>query len=1269
MENVKTNWLKAGLLSVLGLTLFLTMSAVTFAAFTDDLMVDDGEMLTVVGGSNVIAVDDAANDCDTPISVTLTAGTYTPTDLAAHMTTQISASLTNNATAIYNYETRKFTIGGDTDGDSICWADALTTAETLLGYPAANDLDIDTTPSVSDTAQSIGDRIYLTSTVGSDSVLLEMEIDVTGAGDSLERVTITAPTGYNITGWNLFNDDDGYDAADAIDTPDMDSNAGATVGCDDTNATTGSGTNCAFEITGTGSNTLLLDLQTVVADTQTLVIQLWVDAATTAAQSGNWTVAMADNNATPVTETQTFQTVTADNGDVVFEVYPASDPLDGDVDQGLTTSVYIYDPDGANFEIGATAWATTKKTLVSGMALYQDGTEFTTTGGANGTFDYAVTGTDERLVASDATFDFDGITIIRAASAADTTDPDISAMTVNTSSNQNLVTFTLTEPLINDTLTIDANHSIASTASIGNISSSTGLVFAGIGTWVDTDAQPNTSTLTGCNTVAIDDTLTVITVTANGTNADCYFTNTATGVAADATSDDFTPAGTFIADAAANTTDTTAIGTGAITVTAGWDVTPTATPLGFEKTGVTTTADTFGWQANTDSTFGTYSILSSTSSGITAASGATQWGGVTNDTALTTVSTATTNVTGLTANTVYYVRLAALDPAGNMALSANEITITGGAGGGGQTDATPPAEPTGFAATTDGKTVSLAWTEATDTDFAETRVYKAEEGDNYFFVSAKTKGTTSYEDSNVTLGKTYKYKVVSVDKAGNESASPTPLEVKVVAPVVVEPVVTATASVTLATVGESGQSGTATLTETDGKTTVVLALTGGTADVAQPAHIHAGTCGSGGAITYALTDLTNTSATDAEGVVTVTGASSTELEVTIAELKAAEQYINVHTSADDLATIKACGALPYVAPPEEVEIPETTTESVTPDETGKVVEETTIKVADQTSYATIPAETTITTSEGTPYTGAFVPPTPLAEQPEVMPAEGKKKASSVVKIGAEGTKITTDKPVIVYVELGSDITLGNVFAINERMVDADTGEVTYEEKGVCTVVAAGDKYLAKCELSSFSEFVILESEPEEEVVEEEEEVVEEEEEVEDAPFVDTASHWAKDYVSDLYAKEIVSGKDETHYAPDDAVTRAEFTKIVVGAFDLDMVSTTGSFSDTDSHWGSKYIEAAKAAGVVGGYEDGTFGPDAEINRAEALKILLEAAEVSLTAAAADFPDVASDAWYAKYVNYAAANEIVGGYSDGTFGPDRSITRGEVAKVVSLIIAE
>ncbi|MFH1375863.1 MAG: S-layer homology domain-containing protein, partial [Patescibacteria group bacterium] len=84
---------------------------------------------------------------------------------------------------------------------------------------------------------------------------------------------------------------------------------------------------------------------------------------------------------------------------------------------------------------------------------------------------------------------------------------------------------------------------------------------------------------------------------------------------------------------------------------------------------------------------------------------------------------------------------------------------------------------------------------------------------------------------------------------------------------------------------------------------------------------------------------------------------------------------------------------------------------------------------------------------------------------------------------------------------------------------------------------------------------------------------------------------------------------------------------------------------------------------VGGYPDGSFQPANSVNRAEAMKMILSAANLSGTAPSSTFSDVPSGAWFAPFVNYAAELEIVNGYPDGTFGPDKLVTRAEIAKMI------
>lgn len=805
---------------LLGAFLFAIFSTTAFAAHTIDVMVDDGEAITITGSNNVISVDDAANNCDTPLSATLTAGTYTPTELAAEITTQLSATLTDNAAAVYNYETRLFTIVGDTDGDSICWADVSDTAHTILGYGAVNDIDIDTTPAVQDTAFSIGDRAYQTSSAGSDSILLEMEIDVSGGADNVDILTVTPPTGWTITGWNLFNMDDGDDAADATDTPNMDGNAGNTTGCGDINSTTTDTagiTNCSAEVTGNGSDTLSLDLETVVASGQTVVLQLWVDASATAAVSGTWTIQTTDDNVSPVSTSETFNLVAADVGDIVFETYELGDPLDGDVSQAASGGSYIFGADDANMFFSD--FSGIKKTLSTGVGLYEAGTDFDVSGTADGTFDYLVTGTGESASGDNYVYTYDGLTVVKAARTVDVTGPAISGVIVGKSSSYNWIKFTLTEPLIYDSLITDADNSIASTSGFGDTTSTnTGLVFSGIGEWTDSDGQPNTTGKTGANTVSINASLLQVTInTNNESTADniFYYTNIVDGVAADGTNDDFTPIAGAIVDAAGNALDTAAIGTGAITVNSSWEVTAPAVPQSFQRNGiVSSSSENFSWQSIADpGDFRSYLFLYSTSD-ITPAATATQWNEG-DDANLTTLGTVSTTVTGLTTGVTNKYRLGAVDDYGNIALSTQiQSTVGAGGSGGAVSDLLGPAAPTAFSASLDSNLdVVLSWTDPTDLDLDKIHVYKSTNGTDFSLSGVVNPVLETYTDDVVTEGEVVSYKIVGTDLSGNQGTFSNVVEVTVSADKVGQAIVAEDVVVETTTTEETATTTTTTVVD------------------------------------------------------------------------------------------------------------------------------------------------------------------------------------------------------------------------------------------------------------------------------------------------------------------------------------------------------------------------------------------------------------------------------------------------------------------------
>ncbi len=84
--------------------------------------------------------------------------------------------------------------------------------------------------------------------------------------------------------------------------------------------------------------------------------------------------------------------------------------------------------------------------------------------------------------------------------------------------------------------------------------------------------------------------------------------------------------------------------------------------------------------------------------------------------------------------------------------------------------------------------------------------------------------------------------------------------------------------------------------------------------------------------------------------------------------------------------------------------------------------------------------------------------------------------------------------------------------------------------------------------------------------------------------------------------------------------------------------------------------------MMNGVSATEFAPDASLTRGTIARVLFNL-EGAASGAAATFDDVPADAWFADAVNWAAANDIVTGYGDGTFGPDNNITREQMATIL------
>jgi hypothetical protein len=168
-----------------------------------------------------------------------------------------------------------------------------------------------------------------------------------------------------------------------------------------------------------------------------------------------------------------------------------------------------------------------------------------------------------------------------------------------------------------------------------------------------------------------------------------------------------------------------------------------------------------------------------------------------------------------------------------------------------------------------------------------------------------------------------------------------------------------------------------------------------------------------------------------------------------------------------------------------------------------------------------------------------------------------------------------------------------------------------------------------------------------------------------SPFSDVScSHWAYPYIMYLYSNGVVSGYPDGTFRPDNTVTRAEFAVMMTRARGLTYTGGLSDFPDVPpSHWAYPYVMAAKQAGIISGYPDGTFRPDNLVSRAEIAVMIRGARGWTYTGGLSDFSDVPPSHWAYPYVMAVKQKGVVSGYPDGTFRPDNSATRAESSVMV------
>ncbi len=174
-------------------------------------------------------------------------------------------------------------------------------------------------------------------------------------------------------------------------------------------------------------------------------------------------------------------------------------------------------------------------------------------------------------------------------------------------------------------------------------------------------------------------------------------------------------------------------------------------------------------------------------------------------------------------------------------------------------------------------------------------------------------------------------------------------------------------------------------------------------------------------------------------------------------------------------------------------------------------------------------------------------------------------------------------------------------------------------------------------------------------------------------FSDTKGHWASDSINLLTANDILSGKSDTVFAPDESITRAEFAKLVFTAFCREVNADFSMFGDIEkTDWFYKSVQSLNIYGIINGTSANTFSPYNSITREDAVVILMRVYEKFSHKGVyfddKDFVDSQSISSYAlSYVKLASQAGIISGNPIGMFCPKASLSRAEATVMIHRLI--
>jgi hypothetical protein len=169
-------------------------------------------------------------------------------------------------------------------------------------------------------------------------------------------------------------------------------------------------------------------------------------------------------------------------------------------------------------------------------------------------------------------------------------------------------------------------------------------------------------------------------------------------------------------------------------------------------------------------------------------------------------------------------------------------------------------------------------------------------------------------------------------------------------------------------------------------------------------------------------------------------------------------------------------------------------------------------------------------------------------------------------------------------------------------------------------------------------------------------------------FEDIDKTFNKEQIVFLAEQGVISGVTETKFEPNRAITRAEFTTLIVKLMGYEPVEYQNTFKDVKADdWFAPYIAVGVAHDLIEGMGAGVFAPNEQITREQASVILanvLKSMNAEALTSGQQFVDQEKiSGWAEEKVNYLSRMKMVIGYEDGSFRPLNALTRAEAAALI------